>query len=113
VVRRGRADAIGPRQGVGRDRSHDVGEELKWLAAQDLQDPFWKGLRDRAMPFECPSIRFVSGVLWRRAPVKHYKAGRVKGMVLLRYTISGSLTQCDPFGIPSTSHWTGAAIIAK
>ena len=23
----------------------------------------------------------------------------------------GGLTQCDPFGIPSTSHWTGAAII--
>jgi hypothetical protein len=25
--------------------------------------------------------------------------------------IAGTLTQCDPFGIPSTSHWTGAAII--
>jgi hypothetical protein len=23
----------------------------------------------------------------------------------------GTLTQCGPFGIPSTSHWTGAAII--
>ena len=23
----------------------------------------------------------------------------------------GTLTQCDPFGIPSTSHWTDAAII--
>jgi hypothetical protein len=25
--------------------------------------------------------------------------------------IAGTLAQCDPFGIPSTSHWTGAAII--
>ncbi len=23
------------------------------------------------------------------------------------------LTSCDPFGIPSTSHWTGAAIIVQ
>ncbi len=27
--------------------------------------------------------------------------------------IGGTLTQCDPFGIPSTSHWTGAAIIVQ
>src|SRR5918997_1779410 len=27
--------------------------------------------------------------------------------------IGGKLTQCDPFGIPSTSHWTGAAIIVQ
>src|SRR5215213_8750272 len=27
--------------------------------------------------------------------------------------IGDTLTQCDPFGIPSTSHWTGAAIIVK
>ena len=25
----------------------------------------------------------------------------------------GTLTQCDPFGIPSTSHWMGAAIIVR
>jgi hypothetical protein len=25
----------------------------------------------------------------------------------------GTLPQCDPFGIPFTSHWTGAAIIVK
>ena len=27
--------------------------------------------------------------------------------------IGDTLTQCDPFGIPSTSHWTGAAIIVR
>ena len=27
--------------------------------------------------------------------------------------IGGTLTQCDPFGIPSTSPWTGAAIIVQ
>jgi hypothetical protein len=27
--------------------------------------------------------------------------------------ITGTLTQCDHFGIPSTSHWTGAAIIVQ
>ena len=27
--------------------------------------------------------------------------------------VGDTLTQCDPFGIPSTSHWTGAAIIGK
>ena len=27
--------------------------------------------------------------------------------------IVDTLTQCDPFGIPSTSHWTGAAIIVR
>jgi hypothetical protein len=30
---------------------------------------------------------------------------------LLVYPVGDTLTQCDPFGIPSTSHWTGAAII--
>jgi len=25
-------------------------EELKWLASQEIQDPFLKGLRDRAAP---------------------------------------------------------------
>ena len=25
----------------------------------------------------------------------------------------GTLATCDPFGIPSTSHWTGAAIIVQ
>jgi hypothetical protein len=27
------------------------------------------------------------------------------------YPIGGTLAKCDPFGTPSTSHWTGAAII--
>jgi hypothetical protein len=27
--------------------------------------------------------------------------------------IGDTLTQCDPFGIPSTSHWTGVAIIGR
>jgi hypothetical protein len=26
---------------------------------------------------------------------------------------SAVVLQCDPFGIPSTSHWTGAAIIVQ
>ncbi len=29
------------------------------------------------------------------------------------YPIGGTLAKCDPFGIPSTSHWTGAAIIVQ
>jgi hypothetical protein len=32
-------------------------------------------------------------------------------LTLLVFPIGGTLAQCDPFGIPSTSHWTGAAII--
>jgi hypothetical protein len=32
---------------------------------------------------------------------------------LLGYPIGGTLAKCDPFGIPSTSHWTGAAIIVQ
>ena len=34
-------------------------------------------------------------------------------LTLLAYPISGTLATCDPFGIPSTSHWTDAAIIVK
>ncbi len=29
------------------------------------------------------------------------------------YPIGGTLAKCDPFGTPSTSHWTGAAIIVQ
>src|SRR5437867_5224404 len=29
------------------------------------------------------------------------------------YPIGGTLAKCDPFGTPSTSHWTGAAIIVE
>ena len=32
---------------------------------------------------------------------------------LLVYAVGDMLTQCDPFGIQSTSHWTGAAIIVQ
>jgi hypothetical protein len=32
---------------------------------------------------------------------------------LLISPVGDTLTQCDPFGIPSTSHWTGAAITVK
>ena len=31
----------------------------------------------------------------------------------LVYPIGGTLAKCDPFGTPSTSHWTGAAIIVQ
>ena len=27
--------------------------------------------------------------------------------------IGGTIAKCDPFGTPSTSHWTGAAIIVQ
>ena len=30
-----------------------------------------------------------------------------------RLTQPGTLAKCDPFDIPSTSHWTGVAIIVK
>jgi hypothetical protein len=33
-------------------------------------------------------------------------------LTLLVYRIAGTLASCDRFGIPLTSHWTGAAIIA-
>src|SRR3982074_972718 len=29
------------------------------------------------------------------------------------YPIGGTLAKCEPFGTPSTSHWTGAAIIVQ
>ena len=32
---------------------------------------------------------------------------------LLVHPSGDMLAQCDPFGIPSTSHWTGAAIIVQ
>src|SRR5579863_9087107 len=32
---------------------------------------------------------------------------------LLVYSVGDTLTQCDPCGITSTSHWTGAAIIVQ
>jgi hypothetical protein len=35
------------------------------------------------------------------------------GITLLVSSIGGTLAQCDPSGIPSTSHWTGAAIIVQ
>ena len=35
----------------------------------------------------------------------------VKRAVVSGCPIGGTLTSCDHFGIPSTSHWTGAAII--
>jgi hypothetical protein len=45
--------------------------------------------------------------------IENAKGGGGEGHGLLRYAISDTLTQCDPFGIPSTSHWTGAAIIVQ
>ena len=32
---------------------------------------------------------------------------------LLVYPVGDTLAQCDPFGIPSTSHWTDVAIILQ
>ena len=32
---------------------------------------------------------------------------------MLAHPIGGTLASCGPFGIPSTSHWTGAAIIVQ
>ena len=37
----------------------------------------------------------------------------LKRATLLVYPIGGTLAGCDPFGISSTSHWTGAAIIEQ
>ena len=34
-------------------------------------------------------------------------------LTLLVCPIGATLAECDPFGIPSTSHWTGAAIIVQ
>ncbi len=36
-------------------------EELAWLAAQDLQDPLLKRLRDRAQQADPADVRFASG----------------------------------------------------
>ncbi|HMG20610.1 MAG TPA: hypothetical protein VK607_04805, partial [Kofleriaceae bacterium] len=38
---------------------------------------------------------------------------RGEGHSVLRDAIGDTLTKCDPFGIPSMSHWTGAAIIVS
>ena len=44
-----------------------------------------------------------------------YASKRQRNQVaaMLVHAIVGTLAPCDPFGIPSTSHWTGAAIIVK
>ncbi len=42
------------------------------------------------------------------APIRRGASG-----TLLVYAVDGTLARCDPFGIPSTSPWTGAAIIVK
>jgi hypothetical protein len=37
----------------------------------------------------------------------------LKRATLLVYSIGGTFAECDHFGIPSTSRWTGAAIIEQ
>jgi hypothetical protein len=49
----------------------------------------------------------VAADLKRRAR----RTGRPFKLDLNDAVIGGTLAECDPFGIPSTSHWTGAAII--
>src|SRR5512147_2866921 len=46
------------------------------------------------------------------APPLH-RGDRDERRRLRRFAIGGTLTECDPFVIRSTSHWTGAAIIVK
>ena len=41
-------------------------------------------------------------------PDDHYSKRHLAGA-----PIGGTLAKCDPFGTPSTSHWTGAAIIVR
>jgi hypothetical protein len=51
----------------------------------------------------------VEGVYFPRvAPQLGHPGARLS---LLVYSLGGTLAQCDRFGIPSTSHWMGAAII--
>src|SRR5579872_3740058 len=47
------------------------------------------------------------------APVKWCEFCR-RGFLFVRCPMAiGTLKKCDPFVIPSTSHWTGAAIIEQ
>jgi hypothetical protein len=57
-------------------------------------------------------------LLWHNLPrsatsIEKAKGGGSEGHSLPRFTIGITFTQCDPFGIPSTSHWTAAAIIVQ
>jgi hypothetical protein len=44
-------------------------------------------------------------------PLDHLRVA--EAFALLVYAIGGTLAKCDLFGIPSTSHWTGVAIIVQ
>jgi hypothetical protein len=46
------------------------------------------------------------------SPAGHYPR-RLLQRVRLTVATGGTLCKCDPFAIPSTSHWTGAAIIVR
>jgi hypothetical protein len=62
-----------------------------------------------APPHLLGSLAASFGVSQQRASKGGGRRG--EGHSVLGYTIGDTLTSCDPFGIPSTSHWTGAAII--
>jgi hypothetical protein len=57
-----------------------------------------------------PSTR---GALIRPATGVEEAPGWRQGHSLVHYTLGILSRKCDPFGIPSTSHWTGAAIIVS
>ncbi len=53
-------------------------------------------------------VQILRGRTWRTRPTAA-SLGQSTGSTSIR---SITRTQCDPFGIPSTSRWTGAAITA-
>ena len=48
--------------------------------------------------------------LFRAKLILKLAEGALKRLAFLADSIGGTLAQCDPFAIPSTSHWTAAAI---
>ncbi len=54
-----------------------------------------------------------AGLVESAGPVGSRRKGKAELAFRWVYPIGGTLAKCDPFGTPSTSHWTGVAIIAK
>jgi hypothetical protein len=74
-----------------------------------------KGLARWLLPIDFNTRLSLTKRDWEKARATFFQSlpsGHVMS-ILLVYPVGDTLTQCDPFGIPSTSLWTGAAIIVQ
>ena len=100
---------------IDRNGSRSAGRTLDFggpLLSSNLRTPT-TDIRDwQCRPQAVADQRPLAGA--RRWPLTSRQLSVLTELAILsRPPCGGTLTQCDPFGIPSTSHWTAAAIIVQ